>query len=282
MQVCAHIVLVCSVVIVQAAGVELVAYATDSEHEGVRLLQNTARWHGWSALHIIGTPEGYETHGLVDKVRALRRFARDWPDDTVLVFVDGYDVVVNNEPSKLEAAFLASGKRVMFASEMGCCTSKQTALEGKLSCHSEWPFPSSSAHGRAWLNSGVMVGYAKDIRELLRMAWREYKTAPELYQTYTDQNLMCFLLAEGGSIWVRAAVGIDHMSELALTTFNMDIRIGQVLGLDTMGRIVFANRSVPAMIHFNGHARHKTAQIAYAKANFPLLQAVGGEHPRRV
>ncbi len=79
------------------------------------MLQDTARWHGWQAVHVVGTEEGFRTHGLVDKLRALRRFARKWSDDTILVFVDAYDVVINNEPFVLESAFLASGKRVLLA-----------------------------------------------------------------------------------------------------------------------------------------------------------------------
>lgn len=152
-----------------AMAVELVTYATDKQHNNLGMLQNTARWHGWSALHVIGTQEGFDSHGLVDKLRALRRFARKWPGDTILAFVDAYDVIINNEPAALETAFLSSGKRVLLASENGCCTDKQTALRYGTTCHPNWPF----ATDRKWLNSGVIVGYAKDIRRLLRMAWKE-------------------------------------------------------------------------------------------------------------
>ncbi len=43
--------------------------------------------------------------------------------------MDGYDVVVNNEPGTLESAFLASGKRVLISSELrlGCCVNKQAS-----------------------------------------------------------------------------------------------------------------------------------------------------------
>jgi hypothetical protein len=250
---------------------ELITYATELEHEDLAMLQRTARWHGWSPLHVIGTQEGFNTHGLVDKLRALRRFARRWPDETILVFVDGYDVVINNEPAVLESAFLASGKRVLLASELGCCTDKQTALKYRTHCHSNWPFAHVIA-GRMWLNSGVIVGYARDIRRLLRMAWKEYRSNPPLYHAYTDQQLLCFLVSDGSNIWTRAAIGIDHMSEVALTTYQTDVRIGHVLRLDDLGRIVFSNRTVPPIIHFNGPKNEKAFQMKYAKANFPLLQ----------
>ena len=251
---------------------ELVAYATDPKHEGLALLQRTARWHGWSALHVIGTQEGLDTHGLVDKIRALRRFARRWPADTILVFVDGYDVVINNEPAALESAFLASGKRVLVSSELGCCADPQAALRFETTCHRNWPFVHVLPSGRAWLNSGAMVGYAGDIRRLLRMAWREYRAHASVYRAFTDQQLLCFLLSDGASIWTRAVVGIDHMSELALSTYRTDVRLGgRVLGLDTLGRVVFSNRTVPAIIHFNGPAAEKAGQIEYARGHFPLL-----------
>lgn len=248
--------------------IELATYATDPQHEDLCLLRRTANWHGWSPLNVIGTQKGFNTHGLVDKLRALRRFARRYSDDTILVFVDGYDVVMNNEPSVLESAFLASGKRVILASELGCCTDKQTALAYGTTCHPNWPF----AQGRKWLNSGVIVGYARDVRRLLRMAWKEYLTHPAVYLSHTDQQLLCFLVSDGSTIWTRASVGIDHFSELALCTYQTDIRIGHVLGLDAMGRIMLSNRTVPAIIHFNGPKDEKALQMKYAKAHFPLLQ----------
>jgi hypothetical protein len=229
----------------------LVTYATDPLNENLQLLSETERWHGWRVPHVIGTKEGFASHGLVDKLRALRRFAKGWLDDTILVFVDGYDVVANNEPSSLETAFLASGKRVLIASELGCCTSKATALVSRLECHSNWPF-GEFKEGRRWLNTGVIVGYAPDIRRLLKLAWREYRTNASMYQMYTDQLVICVLMSEGSTVWTRAAVGIDHRSEVALTTYQTDIRMGQALGLDKLGRIVFSNRTIPAFIHFNG------------------------------
>jgi hypothetical protein len=65
------------------------------------------------------------------------------------------------------------------------------------------------------------------------------------------------------------------MSEIALSTYNTDIRFGQVLGMDLKGRIVFANRTIPAIIHFNGLGDEKRAQMSYAIKNFPLLQIQG-------
>lgn len=247
------------------SALELVAYATDPTHQGLTLLRDTARWHGWRPLHVIGTQEGFQTHGLVDKVRALRRFAKRWPDDTILVFVDGYDVVVNNEPWALETAFLESGRRVLLASERGCCTDKATALAYGSACHPAWPF----VENRRWLNSGVLVGYARDVRRLLRLAWSEYRAHPRLYQVYTDQQLLCHLVSEGSNLWTRAAVGIDHASALALTTYDMDIRH---LGVDSFGRMVFENRTVPSLIHFNGPQPGKADQLGYARAHFPLLK----------
>lgn len=125
--------------------------------------------------------------------------------------------------------------------------------------------------GRRWLNSGVIVGYSRDVRRLLTMAWKEYKTNPQLYQMYTDQQVLCHLLSDGSNIWTRAAVGIDHGSELALTTYKTSVNLGDVLGIDEIGRIVFANRTIPSIIHFNGPVHEKAAQIALARKNFPLL-----------
>jgi hypothetical protein len=172
----------------------------------------------------------------------MRRFAKKWPDETILVFVDGYDVIVNNEPSHLATAFLDSGK----SSELGCCTNRETALKYMTTCHPHWPLipRSEKSGGRSCLNSGALVGYASDIRYFLRLAWKEYKQHPVMYRAFTDQQVLCDLMSDRSTVWTRAAVGIDHMSEAALSTYAANIRIGQVLGFDTIGHIVFSNRTV--------------------------------------
>jgi len=223
----------------EAAGV--VAYATDRGR--AEPLAQSARWNGWSALNVIGTQEGFDRHGLVDKLRALRRFARRRAADSILVFVDAYDVILNHEPFHLERTFLASGKRTLLASELGCCTDKATALAYGTTCRRTWPFRSS---GRMWLNSEVIIGYAKDIRRLLRLAWKEYLLHPDVWRAYTDQQLLCFLMSDGATIWTREAVGIDHESD---TSFD------------------FQNRAV---IHFNGPPDSKQEQ-----RHFPLWPSGG-------
>jgi len=265
---------------IMISSVELVTYATDPDNQNLALLERTrARWNGWSALNVIGTQAGFDTHGLVDKLRALRRFAKGQPGETILVFVDAYDVVINNEPFGLEAAFLASGKRVLVASELGCCVDKRTALAYRSDCHKDWPFEEKG--GRRWLNSGVIVGYARDIRRLLRLAWREYLEHQDVYKAYTDQQLLCFLMSDGATIWTRKSVGIDHQSDIALTTYRMDISVegaGQ-LSLDDKGRIVFENRTIPAIIHFNGPKNEKEGQMNYARLHFPLVAEEGRGAP---
>ena len=151
------------------------------------------------------------------------------------------------------------------ASELGCCTDKQTALAYGTSCHRNWPFRSS---GRVWLNSGVIIGYAKDIRRLLRMAWKEYRLHPDVYRAHTDQQLLCFLMSDGATIWTREAVGIDHESKAALTTYQTDLRTA--LSFDSQGRVLFQNRTVPAIIHFNGPPKVKAEQMHFAQRHFPL------------
>jgi len=205
----------------------------------------------------------------VDKLRALRRFAKGRSANSLLVFVDAYDVILNHAPFHLERIFLASGKRILLASELGCCVDKPTALAYGNSCHRHWPFFSRSPPllGRVWLNSGVIIGYAKDIRRLLRMAWREYLLHPDVYRAHTDQQLLCFLMSDGATIWTREAVGIDHDSHAALTTYQTDLR--EALSFDSQGRVLFQNRTVPAIIHFNGPPQGKAEQMAFAQRHFP-------------
>ena len=216
-----------------------VTYATSLER--LAPLQAGARWHGWSALHVLGLnrTRSFQTHRLTDKLWALRRFARAWPDDTLLAFVDGYDVLVNNHVGALQAAFHASGHQVLVASERGCCTTKAEAQARRTTCDPAWPFPAEDGpHWTGHLNSGVLIGYAGAMRRLLRQAWHEYLTDPPTYRLFTDQQLLCFLLgAEGSTLWTRASVGIDHASAATLCTYRRDLDTD--VTIDALGRVVF-------------------------------------------
>ena len=78
------------------------------------------------------------------------------------------------------------------------------------------------------------------------MAWREYRRHPEVYRAHTDQRILCFLLSDGATLWVRESVGIDHARHMALNT---------ELTFDRDGRVVYArglNQTVPTFVHFNG------------------------------
>ena len=176
-----------------------------------------SRWNGWSALNVVRTREA---NGPMDRLRALRRFAKHRAPEAILVFVNSYFVVLDNEPFQLEAALMASGRRVLIA--------------GKDS------------------SDAVLTGYARDVRRLLRLAWKECLSRPPT--NLTDRQLTRFLVADGATVWTRESMGIDRASEAEPTAYQTDLILDGVgaLGLDGGGRIVFDNRTVPAIIRSNG------------------------------
>jgi hypothetical protein len=186
-----------------------------------------SRWNGWSALNVVRTREA---NGPVDRLRALRRLAKHRAPEAILVFVNSYFVVLDNEPFQLEAALMASGRRILIA--------------GKES------------------SDAVLTGYARDVRRLLRLAWKECLSRPPT--NLTDRHLTRFLMADGATVWTRESVGIDRSSE-AEPAYQTDLILNGVgaLGLDDFGRIVFDNRTVSAIIRSNG--RYEGARVAYVK-----------------
>ena len=186
-----------------------------------------SRWNGWSALNVVRTREA---NGPVDRLRALRRFAKHRAPEAILVFVNSYFVVLDNEPFQLEAALMASGRRILIAGN-----------------------ESSDA---------VLTGYARDVRRLLRLAWKECLSRPST--NLTDRHLTRFLMADGATVWTRESVGIDLSSE-AEPAYQTDLILNGIgaLGLDDFGRIVFDNRTVPAIIRSNG--RYEGARVAHVK-----------------
>jgi hypothetical protein len=65
---------------------------------------------------------------------------------------------------------------------------------------------------------------------------------------------VCFLQSDGATIWTRESVGVVFSGGAGLTTHQTDIALDGAgpLSMDDRGRIVFDNRTVPAIIRGRG------------------------------
>ena len=125
-------------------------------------LVNSARTHGIN-VELLGIGETWQGGVMADgpggghKVHYLRSRLRNIDDNDIIMFVDGYDVVINDDAESLISRFKQFGADVVFGAEPPC-----------------WPDPSMTdqfpqVHTRnRFLNSGGFIGRASVIKEMLR------------------------------------------------------------------------------------------------------------------
>uniref|UniRef100_A0A5S6R064 procollagen-lysine 5-dioxygenase n=1 Tax=Trichuris muris TaxID=70415 RepID=A0A5S6R064_TRIMR len=98
------------------------------------------------------------TVGGGQKIRLLREALAEYKhqQDLIVLFIDGYDVVVNGDENLILERFRESGAKVLFSAEGYCWPDKSLAAA----------YPVVK-RGKRYLNSGAFIGYASYLAKLL-------------------------------------------------------------------------------------------------------------------
>ena len=114
-------------------------------------------------LELLGVGEKWQGGVMADgpggghKVHYLRSRLRNVDDHDIVMFVDGYDVVINDTQDELVNRFKQFGADVVFGAEPPCWPDESIADQ----------FPQVHTRNR-FLNSGGFIGRAKVIKDMLR------------------------------------------------------------------------------------------------------------------
>ena len=223
-------------------------------------------------LNVLG--EGRQAHfdrdRFLDKLWALRDFVvgvlnttpEDMRNRTLILFFDGYDVLVNGQPRTLVKRFVHSKKKILISAEKGCCGTREALAFKDNTCDPNWP---SDKHTTTpFLNSGAFVGFVMEVERLLTAAKHEYEhyiaklqsdygpiqplnatreTSKGPWDPYllgTDQQLICQLFAHEvvrGGQSLRSAIGmsLDYESQIFVNAYRMEI--GREIVITAKGRI---------------------------------------------
>jgi hypothetical protein len=125
-------------------------------------LVNSAKQHGLN-VELLGVGEKWQGGVMADgpggghKVHYLRSRLRNVNDNDIIMFVDGYDVIINDNETELINRFKQFGADVVFGAEPPCWPDPSIADQ----------FPQVHTRNR-FLNSGGFIGRAKVIKEMLR------------------------------------------------------------------------------------------------------------------
>lgn len=246
-----------------------VTYATAWSSEFCAMAASASA-HGFR-LNVLG--EGRQQHfqrdKLLDKLWTTKDFVagalETTPEDmrtrTVILFLDAYDVLVNGGPRTLVRRFVRSKKRILFSAEKGCCGTREAFAFRDNQCDPDWPVDQYTT--TPFLNSGVYIGYIREVDRLLTAARNEYehylaklqsaygplqpltqtsamsKGPWDPYLVGTDQLLFCQLFAHevapGGRPFRSAlAMSLDYESQIFVSLYNM--QAGRELVVASDGR----------------------------------------------
>uniref|UniRef100_A0A915PPI7 Fe2OG dioxygenase domain-containing protein n=1 Tax=Setaria digitata TaxID=48799 RepID=A0A915PPI7_9BILA len=192
-------VLICGTAVAQmASGVPslLVVTVATEETDGLRRLQRTANANG-IRLEVLGVGEEWQggdtrvekaSHPFLhlgggQKIRILRKFLEKYKrDDLIILFIDAYDVMLlDNEEQILRKFFtFFDGFRIVFSSEPFCWPDRNLAPK--------YPLVN---FGYRYLNSGIFMGFASEIWNLINYEDVEDDDDDQLYYTrlYLDEQI---------------------------------------------------------------------------------------------
>ncbi|KRZ19517.1 Procollagen-lysine,2-oxoglutarate 5-dioxygenase 3 [Trichinella pseudospiralis] len=123
-------------------------------------------WYGGDVKNTVGGGQ---------KVRLLRDALTEFKHDgnAIILFIDGYDVIINANAEIILERFYKSGANVLFSAEGFCWPDNSLAVE----------YPAVKS-GKRYLNSGAFIGYAPDIYKIITERPLKDEDDDQLYYTH--------------------------------------------------------------------------------------------------
>lgn len=139
----------------------LVVTVATQETDGFRRFMRSARQFNYT-VKVLGRGEEWKggdymsTPGGGQKVRLLKEALPEIKEDTIILFIDSYDVVFASGPKELLKKFQQAKSRVVFSSETLIWPDR----------HLEDKYP-HIREGNRFLGSGGFIGYLPNVKELV-------------------------------------------------------------------------------------------------------------------
>eukprot|EP00659_Diplonema_papillatum_P000193 gene193-311_t len=203
---------------------------------------------GWGSPELNVKDFKRKEEKLKNKIPFLYRHLETWPNDTLIMFIDGGDIFWQSGVDALYTAYkqIATRERpIVFSAERNCwIRSLPRETCGK------WPAKKNSPY--RWLNSGAWMGPLHAVKELLVYANRSVQEITmENCNKCGDQAI--FGKAYFADGWNKS-VQLDHFCQIAQNLHSAE----KDFDCDPVGGRVrnCVTNSVPPLFHFNGNPRH--------------------------
>ena len=207
---------------------KILTYANKDKRELQNLLKSLTS-NGFEGV-VVGMGEKW--HGVINKTKGYHRKLNELSDENeVVALVDGYDVLVCGSPKEVLEKYrkISDGHKIVFCGERMCAK--------WVNCRplNKW-WGQKKRPPTQYLNSGIIVGKVKNLRELFQYMLDSKIKDDQLAATnYTENNI--------------DSVAIDSSHELVATVTGMDF-----LDFDAKdGRLINTRTGTkPCLIHIPG------------------------------
>ncbi|XP_062870973.1 multifunctional procollagen lysine hydroxylase and glycosyltransferase LH3 isoform X2 [Trichomycterus rosablanca] len=217
----------------------LVITAATEETDGFKRFMRTARQFNYT-VKVLGLGEEWrggdvaKTVGGGQKVRWLKKEMQKHKDksNTVVMFVDSYDVILAGGPEEVLMKFSGLNHRVMFSAEGFCWPDQRLAPK----------YPPVHT-GKRYLNSGGFIGFAPEI-SLIVQQWK--------HRDHDDDQLFYTRIYLDKEQRSKFNMTLDHQSQIFQ---NLNGAIEEVVLKFEKSRVRARNvayDSLPVVIHGNG------------------------------
>jgi hypothetical protein len=160
----------------ESGKVFVLSYENEVNNVHKKDLENKLKYYGYD-YKFIG--EGDEWKGFGTKIKAYQNFIRETNlnDNDILIILDSRDIYVNRNSNQISKVFeelyekrggdLDKNLKLVFSSEMGCCTRGIDDINKEKMKNIGLEYPKmKKVDGNYYLNSGMVIGYVKAFKEI--------------------------------------------------------------------------------------------------------------------
>ena len=155
-------------------------------NENYKKLVKSAKQHNIDIIPLISyKPTSYYV-GFVMKFLLTNEYIQYLPDDHIVMFVDGYDVIINNNKENIINKYyeLTKGEKALFSAETNCAPHNPNNSVSSL-------YPETSSIYK-YLNSGTYISTVKILKKLFYILMKKIN---KIYYKILDYNIddqVCF------------------------------------------------------------------------------------------
>ena len=188
-------------------------------------------------LELITLGWGKKWTGFTMKYELFMDFLNNAQDDEIIMFIDAYDVIINEGEKDILNKFYSYNKKILISYENNIFI--------KLFF---------SKCNNVVLNSGTYMGYVKYIKEMIKLLYK-----PKLFKKCNndDQEILNYVCKKNKPFFDRY-VGIDYNKDI-FSIFTPNIYyspyyiISKDIGIECNNNILYYKNKRPSVFHFTGN-----------------------------